>query len=67
MPKISEDTHCIWFPDEECRVQIPEDDLKELMEADDIREISQVPQVDSTICVNCLLAQILEQFKEMNK
>lgn len=67
MPKISEDTHCIWFPDEECQVQIPEDELKELMEDEDVREISQVPQPESTICVNCILTQILIQLKEINK
>jgi len=51
------------FTDKPCKHKIPEEELKELMEDPDAGTIYDIPVEDSQICMNCLLAQIVEVLK----
>lgn len=51
------------FMDKLCLHKIDQDELKELMEDPDAGTIYDIPVEDSQICMNCLLAQIVEVLK----
>ena len=61
MPKILEGKNCAWFPDKKCRHPISEEVLKILMSDPDARDIGETPSMESPMCTNCLLTQILDQ------
>ena len=48
------------FMDKPCPHKIDEDELKELMEDPDTGRVYDIPVEDSQICMNCLLAQLIE-------
>jgi len=61
MPKIDENTKCHFF-DMDCYYPIDENELKTLLEELEEGDIlSQVPSIDSSLCTNCLLSQILKK------
>jgi len=68
MVKIDEETTCHFFPDEECKLNIPEDVFKEMLEnSDDYAEISYRPNINSEECTNCLLSQIVLLLRGVKK
>lgn len=66
MPRIDESTRCHFY-DIDCYYPINEEDLKLLLEELEEGEIlSQVPSMDSGICTNCLLSQVLDELHKIN-
>ena len=60
MPKFDENKKCNFF-EYDCFYPIPEDVLKELLEdAEEEEVISMVPEIDTIMCTNCLLATLIE-------
>ena len=60
-----EQTNCHFFPKEECRYPIPEDEFKAAIEeAEEDEIIGQIPGEDSPFCTSCSLAQLLFQMKD---
>jgi len=67
MPRIDESTRCHFY-DIDCYYPINEEDLRLLLEELDEGEIlSQVPSMDSGICTNCLLSQVLDELHKINR
>ena len=65
MVKFREQTNCNFFPTQECEYPISEDVFKAAIEeAEEGETLSQVPEVDSPLCTNCLLSQLLVHRKK---
>lgn len=62
---IDENTRCHFY-DIDCYYPINESELMLLLkEMDEGDVISQVPSIDSGICTNCLLSQLLDEVQQL--
>ena len=64
MPKFDEDTHCHFFPDEECKFLLTEEDMKHSLNSDDWEEgdiLANRPYEYTWTCTNCLLSRIIQK------
>ena len=64
--KFIEKEHC-HFAKTPCPHPIPKEELEDIMENSDAGVIYNIPVEDSQICFSCLLAQIVECLKSIQK
>jgi len=61
IPKLIEGKNCSWLPNRKCRYPISKEVLNFLMKDPEVKDIGETPSMESPMCTNCLLTQILSQ------